>query len=571
MKDSSAAGSSHIKDYRKTLNLMFERNQENFIPLESDKQKVLISCSYGDKRAATYAGTGNTIQTAYESARNTALKSIRESAAAPTWTCMSFVTKEEKVSKDEFYERVTKTRANYYRYGIALDEFYQAAFPEQELNGANLFDYKQEPVVLSNNRVTKLLRQKGIYNSKRVFAQEGVDNVIVFDAKACFFDTEKGEYHDLHTVGTEKGIRDFGIRDAGINSEFWLDQIEKTCGYLASTLKEDGSFIYGYFPCFGGIVPGYNMIRHILSVLALIDCYEFFPDSVLMEKIKRAYEYVIREAYKEVDRECSVIVDHANDDEIRLGALGLAILMILKYSDLAGGGQQLEAAKKLANFILKMQDPQDGGFTHVLQYPDLSVKQKFKIVYYPGEACYGLMALYDREKDERYLDACKRAFDYFIENDYHKYFDHWLAYAANEVTKYAPEDRIFEFGIKNALGRIDFIIERETTYATFLEMLNASRGLFERVGELGKDCLFDGYDTEKFYRAIDVRAKRQLEGVMFPETAMFFENPAQILYGVYIRHHSFRVRDDDVAHHLIGYCNYLKNSALPGAICTGNY
>ena len=554
MKTNPPADNAHAKDYRKILSKMFENNLKEFAPAGMEKQKVLISYSYGDKRAVTCPGIGNTIKTAYESARNTVLKKIKDKSSVPVWTCMDFVTNEEKVDRNEFYERVSNTRTNYYRYGIALDDFYQISFLEQELNGAGLIDYKQSPVVLNANNVTKHLRYKGVFGSKQEFSPDNTDKVIVFGSKSCFYDAENGEYYNLHSDGLEKGIR-----KAEADREFLIDQIKKTTGYLNGTANDDGSFVYGYFPCYGGAVPGYNAIRHILSVISLIDCYEYTPSSELKENIKKCYDYIMREAYKAIDENSSVIVDHANGDEIRLGALGLAILMIVKYSDFTGDTGQLDAAKKLANFILRMQDEADGSFNHVLRYPDLSLKEKFKIVYYSGEACYGLMAIYGRDPDERYLNASKRAFDFFIKNDYHKYFDHWLAYAANEVTKYAPDDKIFEFGIKNALSMIDFIIERETTFATFLEMLNASGGLFERIEESGKGYLFEGYEKEKFYQALKIRVKRQLNGVMFPEMAMFFKNPRQILYGVYIRHHTFRIRDDDVAHHLIGYRNYLKN------------
>jgi hypothetical protein len=65
-----------------------------------------------------------------------------------------------------------------------------------------------------------------------------------------------------------------------------------------------------------------------------------------------------------------------------------------------------------------------------------------------------------------------------------------------------------------------------------------------------------------FYDAISVRLFRQLNGVFFPEMAMFYRRPPKIRNGVYIRHHSFRIRDDDVAHHIIGYYNFI-NHVLP--------
>jgi len=532
---------------------MFENNRKGFVPEKKEKQQVFISFSHGFERAAAFSGSGNSLSTAFENARGKVLKRIKADNKIPAWTCMDFVAREEKITIDEFYKRVNKTKINYFRYGIAFDDLYQVSFLEQEINGSALFDNKQHPIILHDRNITNALRKKGIITDKEMFSQEKLDSVIVFESKSCFYDSEKGEYYDLFSQGLEKGIR-----KTNTDENFWIEQIKLTGQYLNKTVKDDGSFIYGYYSCFLNLVPGYNIIRHILSVIALIDLYHYWQDASVLENIKKTFDFVMTKSYHEIDDNCAVIVDRANDNEIRLGALGLAVLMIVKYSELFNSEAFIPCAKKLANSIIKMQD-EEGNFVHVLQFPDMSVKKEFQIVYYSGEACYGLLALYEKEKEVKYLQCAERAFNYFIQEDYYKYSDHWLAYAVNEITKHKPEDKYFDFGIKNAMYRIDFIIDRLTTWATFLEMLNATNVMFKKIRALGKEYLFKGFDKNKFDKAVEIRALRQLNGVMFPEMAMFFKYPAEILYGSYIRHHSFRIRNDDVAHHIIGYCNYLKN------------
>jgi len=105
MSDSKQIDNNLTNDYRKILKLMFMKNQEQFGPLPGGKQKILISYSYGDSRAVTFSGIGNSLQTAFENARNSALKSIKNKDGAPAWTCMDFVTREEKIAKAELTKK----------------------------------------------------------------------------------------------------------------------------------------------------------------------------------------------------------------------------------------------------------------------------------------------------------------------------------------------------------------------------------------------------------------------------------------------------------------------------------
>ncbi|MCR5257204.1 MAG: UDP-N-acetylmuramoyl-tripeptide--D-alanyl-D-alanine ligase, partial [Desulfovibrio sp.] len=197
---------------------------------------------------------------------------------------------------------------------------------------------------------------------------------------------------------------------------------------------------------------------------------------------------------------------------------------------------------------------------------DFSVKERSRVVYYDGEAVFGLLRCYAITHDKRLLESARRAFGHFIETEHWKHHDHWLSYAVNEMTRFLPEERYFAFGISNFKGYLDFVAGRETAYPTLLELMLAADAMLRRLQGMPKlRHLLRAVPMERFAEAMRSRAEHLLDGVFWPEFAMFFKNPARIADSFFIRHHAFRVRIDDVEHFLsafIGYARWLEKPSL---------
>ena len=70
---------------------------------------------------------------------------------------------------------------------------------------------------------------------------------------------------------------------------------------------------------------------------------------------------------------------------------------------------------KVARGILSMINQDTYETTHILNYPDLTVKESFRIIYYDGEAALALLRLYHQDHNDKWLEVVKKLMDRFIE------------------------------------------------------------------------------------------------------------------------------------------------------------
>ncbi|CAM4171104.1 poly(glycerol-phosphate) alpha-glucosyltransferase [Listeria booriae] len=452
----------------------------------------------------------------------------------------------ETVLFSEWNEVTLHTRKNYYRKGISFDKGFYTALLEQEVNGNAMIQQKDEGIALNLENLNRYLVQANKVHGKLQI--EADSEIITFDTFGYYFD--RNDVLELRSDNLNNGRRIMELTPTEIEGV-----IHRAGAYLADQVGVDGEFVYGYFACFDKKIKHYNSLRHASSTYSMMESYEVSGDEAILTAAKRALRFLAIDLIREQGDRAYVIERDTN--EIKLGANAAAILAFSKYMQVTQDMAYLPLCQNLARAICDQQQ-ENGQFIHVLEYPTLAVKDSFRIIYYDGEAVLAIMRLYAIDPDETWLNTAKKAFDYFIEKSYWKNHDHWLSYCTNEITKYAPEDRYFEFGLKNAFGRLDFIYHRETAFPTFLELTVATHDMCERIEAANKGYLLKNYNLEKLETTIEKRADFQLNGLFYPELAMYYKNPKRILHSFFIRHHSFRVRIDDVEHNISGYCRYLS-------------
>lgn len=513
---------------------------------------LFVSFTDGTARAQTMTISGPDAASCWD----TALPRLRAAADRVDWLRVDWVRAIEQTDWQSLRQRLGATKRNYFRLGIALDAKLEQAFLETEINAnAMLYGGKGHPTAVVNDG--NFRRYARLRHGIKTIDFGDAAPVWLFSTAGLFMGAD-GVVHLIREQGRNTGRRTVERLDP----DLLLLLIDDGSTYLASQVQDDGRFHYGWHPCFDREIGAYNSLRHASSAYAMLESWEVTRSPALLDAIDRALAYLERELIAPVvlpdGTQAAFLIDPGH--EIKLGGNAVCLLALVKYSELMATDRYRPLLDRLAAGILHMQDADTGCFVHVLDYPTLAVKQSFRIIYYDGEAAFGLMRLYGLTGDPRWIQAVTRAFTHFIAAGHASAHDHWLGYCANELTRHRPDEAWFRFGLDNIRDYLDFVENRITTFPTLLELMMAAQHMIARLSaDPDHRHLLDSIDLVTFYRALHARAHYLLNGHFWPELAMFFANPQRIVGSFFIRHHAFRVRIDDVEHYLSGLVAYRRH------------
>lgn len=550
-----------LKDAKKIM--------QKYSEMESGEQIFYVTTCGNNTRGNTWKTSSKTFEKAWHKVE----RYLNKTPQLPRWTRIEFQVKTQRMSAATGIRRFAQTkRGNYFGQGIAFRNDGSCSFLQEEISSnALLVPYKGHKMGLNHAKLEMNLGNIRGYIKRR--NQRIVPNPLAyFDAEWDLFETrgimiEDGIIYTLETDFFGRGMRKITKEN---QPEMLKETIETGMDFLFDQIKEDGSFIYGYYPAYNNPVRGYNGVRHFSSLYALLETLEYsdlnkrtYPREKLLEKIDKGLEWGLLNLCIEVDGILYVSEKIKGGRELKLGGQALGILALAKYESLTGDDHYHQIMLNLVEGLRAYID-EEGRTVHVLN-EDLSVREAFRIIYYNGEALFALMRAYPLIGDERLLKLGELLMDRYIIEGYQRYHDHWLSYSVNELTLYLPKKEYFEFGVKNALENLTFMEERDTAYPTFLELLCAANKMFKRIEESPfADELFTNDEYRRLREVTEKRALHEMRtGHMWPEYAMFFAKPETILHGFYSRHDRTRMRIDDAEHFLSGLINYtyLRNDA----------
>ncbi len=512
---------------------------------------VFISVCDRRTRAWVFRRTAASFEQAWHDCTDAIVRFINKRDYEAKWIKADLMCRSERARLTKVIEDISHGYNEFYRRGISFDEELKTALIEAEINGTRLITYKKKTIELS--QLNKYLPSRC-----GVTLDTLPEEVILFDCVSRFCD-DSGVY-ELYNEGLDIGRRVL----PRFEKQTALDVIKTSSEYLTMQLDEHGRFVYGVYPVYHKVLPGYNILRHASTIWSMMCAYRITQDKFTLNQIELALGYLVKHTFYKykMDRsaENTAFVADLDKREVKLGANAVSILIMTEYMDVTGSDKYRKLCVELGNGILELFDHETGEFFHVLNIPDLAEKEKMRTVYYDGEAVFALARLYSLTRDERWLDAAKTAVDRFIRDNYTKHRDHWVAYAMNEITKYCPEERYLNFALKNAQVNLRRIYNQPTTYHTYLELLCVTFEVYDRIVTNKYTCSYlDEFDADYFIRTLFHRAEHMLNGYCYPEYVMYLKYPERILGAFFVRHDGYRIRIDDIQHFCGAYYSLYRN------------
>ena len=533
------------------LNQLATENSVSAGLVEDDKPRIMfISVSDGQLRAYVNWGSGMGILAAL----NQALSTIK--AQLPPGYQARWV-KVDVVDSVESYAPVNLAGSFSYDrtlYGLAFDAEYGLAFLPQELVTNTLIDSDSD--FRLNNMADYLLERQNQSRAETIaqLNMAGGVNTYAFTTQSYFTDGENGyPLYRGHRLVTES------------TPDQWLEASRLGGNYLTAATGGNGRFVYAYLSKTDNERDSYNALRHAGTLYAMTELYEVTQDPDLLAAIERGIDYLMSELIKPCTAYYSEgsVLCVVEDDEVKLGGNGLALLALSKYTTVTGDEKYLPTMRALASWIIGMQSA-DGDFVHKVVY-STGALTTFRSDYYTGEALFGLLRFYAIDNDPRWLEAADQGARFLIlvrdanvstPNLPH---DHWFLYALNELYRF-NNDQLF---IDHTLRIVNAILPAQHDDSEFPDWVGGyytpprstpvatrSEGLCSAYMLL-RD--FSPEDAPLVREAVLAGLNFQLQTLFQPESLMYLPNPSRATGGFHRDYANYEIRIDYNQHNISAF------------------
>jgi hypothetical protein len=449
--------------------------------------------------------------------------------------------------------------------GIAYDASPVVALLPDEIVSAGLLD---SAGVLDRERAAAYLKTSRSPVDTTGLTGRMAAPAYMIGTQSAFFDGTS--YHPLY-----RGHRTYGE----LTPSLLLEAAALGGAYLARSVDGQGRFVYLYDAARDHRSEEYNVLRHAGAVYAMLELYEVTRDQALLEAAARALDYLVAQI-----RPCTLDLRSyhcvVENDEIKVGGQGLALLALSTYAGITGSKKHLGVMQGLAGWLARLQEPNGNFRAHKVMFRSGALTS-VQSLYYPGEVIYGLTALYEIDQSPRWLAVARRVARYVVEVRDRGLAteqlpnDHWLLYGIDRLYRRRKDPTLLDHAMKVAaaiagaqnrdppfpdwLGSY-YVPPRSTPAATRSEGMVAAYRLAED---------FVGAPRAAEILANILRATRfQLATQIREENLMYLRNPGRALGGFRGAFDNYEIRIDYVQHNisaLLGLREILLAKAPPAS------
>lgn len=222
--------------------------------------------------------------------------------------------------------------------------------------------------------------------------------------------------------------------------------IELATGYLERACGPDGKFAYKVEIGSGRENSSYDIIRHEGAMYALAMANHHHPDPKVVDAMVRAADFLRKSYLGPGVRPDQLAVwskplrTSSDKQYAELGGSGLGLVALAGVREVRPDAVPLSDLQALGRFMLFLQKG-DGSFVHKYRFQSGPVTD-WQSLYYPGEAALGLVALYEADHSNQWLDAAGKALGYLAKSRAALPTvpaDHWALIATAKLFPYADQ------------------------------------------------------------------------------------------------------------------------------------
>lgn len=211
--------------------------------------------------------------------------------------------------------------------------------------------------------------------------------------------------------------------------------------YISKNIRPNGRFVYrnNLNPKKKYSDKYYSSLRHAGTLYSMYLCERLLGKEALYNKRLLSSEYLVKNYIKKVGKDMYGLLSKPEEEAPALlatsGGTGLALIALSNL--LKDNKISKHILEKMGNFLIFMQTPQ-GDFCPSFELVKKEKSNLHSARFYPGEACLGLLYMYEFDKQEKWLETAKKGLLRLAEKAADKgvanlSFDHWGMLATQKL------------------------------------------------------------------------------------------------------------------------------------------